>query len=141
MGGADDLRAFPLRSIGPGGYHTTERYGYINHTGDIKLEANIEWRFPLAGQLNGALFADAGNVWLLRNDNDRPEGKLQWSTLGKATALGTGFGLRYNLRLLLLRFDIGIPIHIPYSTDKHGYYNVPNFIRGLCFHLGVGYPF
>lgn len=141
MGCADDLRAFSPRSIGPGSYHTTGRYDYIDHTGDLKFEANIEWRFPLAGQLNGALFTDAGNVWLLRNDDARPGGQLQWKTLSKEVALGTGFGLRYNLRLLLLRFDVGIPIHIPYPTEKRGYYNVPHFIRGLCFHLGVGYPF
>ncbi len=62
-------------------------------------------------------------------------------TLANDIALGTGIGLRYNLRVLLLRTDIGIPIHMPYDTGKQGYYNVPHFTRGLCFHFGVGYPF
>lgn len=140
-GGANDLRAFPLRGIGPGSYHSTERYAYIDHTGDFKLGANIEWRFPIVGQLSGAAFVDAGNVWTLREDNSRPGGRLQWKTFGQDIALGTGFGLRYNLRLLLLRCDVGIPLHAPYATDKRGYYNIPHFIQGLCFHLGVGYPF
>ena len=141
VGGANDIRAFPLRSIGPGSYHTTGHYAYIDHTGNIKLEANIEWRFPLAGRLHGAIFMDAGNVWLIHNDTTRPDGQLRWSTFAHDIALGTGIGMRYDLRLLLLRCDVGIPIHIPYNTDKHGYYNVPHFGRGLCLHLGVGYPF
>lgn len=141
VGGASDLRAFPLRGIGPGSYHATGRYAYINRTGDLKLLANVEWRFPLVGQLHGALFVDAGNVWLLREDDTRLGGQFRWNTLGRDLALGTGFGLRYNLKMLLLRCDVGIPIHIPYATSKRGYYNVPHFGKGLCFHLGVGYPF
>ena len=141
VGGASDLRAFPLRGIGPGSYHATGRYAYINRTGDLKLLANVEWRFPLVGQLCGALFVDAGNVWLLRKDDTRPGAQFRWDTLGRDLALGTGFGLRYNLKMLLLRCDVGVPIHIPYDTGKRGYYNVPHFGKGLCFHLGVGYPF
>ena len=141
MGGANDIRAFALRGIGPGSYHSTGQYAYIDHTGDLKLEANAEWRFPLVGQFSGALFVDAGNVWTLRNDDSRPGGEWQWKSFGKALALGTGVGLRYNLRVLLLRCDVGIPLHIPYDTGKHGYYNIPNFAQGLCFHFGVGYPF
>ena len=117
------------------------RYAYINHTGDVKLEVNAEWRFPLVGQLSGALFLDAGNVWTLRHVDTLPGGQLRWKTLGQDIALGTGFGLRYNLRILLLRADVGIPLHAPYDTGKRGYYNIPRFSQGLCFHLSVGYPF
>ena len=141
VGGANDLRAFTLRGIGPGSYHSSGRYGYIDHTGDLKLEANVEWRFPLFKQLNGALFVDAGNVWLLRPDADRPGAQFHWRTFGRDIALGTGFGLRYNLKVLVLRADVGIPLHIPYATAKRGYYNVPHFGRSLCLHLAVGYPF
>ncbi|MBO7267168.1 MAG: BamA/TamA family outer membrane protein [Bacteroidaceae bacterium] len=141
VGGANDLRAFPLRSIGPGSYHSQGRYAYIDHTGEFKLEANIEWRFPIAKLLHGALFADAGNVWLLRPDAARPGADFRWDTFAHDIAVGTGIGLRYNLKVLLLRADIGIPIHMPYTTDRHGYYNVPHFIRSLCYHLAVGYPF
>jgi outer membrane protein assembly factor BamA len=141
VGGANDIRAFPLRGIGPGRYHATGRYAYIDHTGDFKFEANLEWRFPIVGELNGALFADAGNVWLLRHDAIRPEATLRLRTLPQSIALGSGIGLRYNLRLLLLRLDIGIPIHLPYETSRRGYYNVPHFGKGLCFHFAVGYPF
>ena len=141
VGGANDIRAFPLRGIGPGSYHSTGRYAYIDHTGDVKLEANAEWRFPLIGQLSGALFVDAGNVWTLRSDESRPGAQLRLKTFADDIALGTGIGLRYNLRVLLLRTDVGIPLHIPYATNKQGYYNIPHFTRSLCFHFGVGYPF
>lgn len=140
-GGANDLRAFPLRGIGPGSYHSAGQYAYIDHTGDLKLEANVEWRFPLVGQLSGALFVDAGNVWTLRDNDSRPGGEFQWKTFGKDIALGTGIGLRYNLRVLLLRCDVGVPLHIPYDTGRRGYYNIPHFVQGLCFHFGIGYPF
>ena len=141
VGGAGDLRAFPLRGIGPGSYHSRGRYAYLDHTGEFKLEANVEWRFPITGLLHGALFADAGNVWLWRPDTARPGAEFRWATLGRDMALGTGVGLRYNLKVLLLRVDVGIPLHIPYDTAKHGYYNVPHFGKGLCYHFGVGYPF
>lgn len=141
VGGANDLRAFPLRGIGPGSYHSKGRYAYIDHTGEFKLEGNVEWRFPITGLLHGALFADAGNVWLLRPDAARPGAEFRWDTLGRDIAVGTGVGLRYNLKVLLLRADVGIPLHIPYATAKHGYYNVPHFGKGLCYHFGVGYPF
>lgn len=140
-GGANDLRAFPLRGIGPGSYHSTGQYAYIDHTGDLKLEANVEWRFPLVGQLSGALFVDAGNVWTLHDNDSQPGGEFRWKTFGHDIALGTGLGLRYNLRVLLLRCDVGIPLHTPYNTGKQGYYNIPHFGKGLCFHFGVGYPF
>ena len=141
VGGANDIRAFPLRGVGPGSYHSTGRYAYIDHTGDVKFEANAEWRFPLIGQLSGALFVDAGNVWTLHDDDSRPGAQLRLKTFANDIAFGTGMGLRYNLRVLLLRADVGIPLHIPYATEKQGYYNVPHFTRGLCFHFGVGYPF
>lgn len=141
VGGANDIRAFPLRGVGPGGYHSIGRYAYIDHTGELKLEANVEWRFPVAGQLHGALFVDAGNVWLLRSDPARPRGEFRWNTFGKDIALGIGVGCRYNLKVLLLRTDIGIPLHVPYDTGHQGYYNVPNFLSGVCFHFAVGYPF
>lgn len=141
VGGANDLRAFPLRGVGPGSYHSTGRYAYIDHTGDLKLEANVEWRFPLAGQLHGALFVDAGNVWELRDDTTRSGSQFRWKSLGKDIALGTGIGLRYNLKVLVLRADVGIPLHIPYDTGNRGYYNVPHFMKGLCWHFAVGYPF
>ena len=143
IGGANSIRAFTVRSLGPGTFHprTEDVYGYIDQTGDIKLEANIEYRFPLFGDLYGATFLDAGNVWLLRKDEKRPGGQLACKNFGKSIALGTGFGIRYDLTFLVVRLDLGVAIHAPYDTGKSGYYNIPKFKDGLGLHFAIGYPF
>ena len=142
IGGANSLRAFTARTIGPGSYHPTETtYSYLDETGDIKLEANVELRFPIVGNLYGATFLDAGNVWLLHSQSNRPGGELTWKDLGNDIALGTGLGIRYDLEFLVLRLDLGIALHLPYDTGKSGYYNIPRFKDSLGLHLAVGYPF
>lgn len=143
IGGANSIRAFTVRSLGPGTYHPAadEKYGYIDQTGDIKLEANVEYRFPLFADLYGATFLDAGNVWLLRKEEGRPGGQLTMKNFAKSIALGTGVGLRYDLEFLVIRLDLGIALHAPYDTGKKGYYNIPKFKDGLGLHFAIGYPF
>jgi outer membrane protein assembly factor BamA len=140
IGGAYSIRAFTIRSIGPGSYRDPGG-SYLNQTGEFKLEVNAEMRFRIAGGLNGAVFLDAGNVWMLKEDIERQGGTLQGSTFGREIATGTGAGLRYDLGFLVLRADLGIGIHLPYDTGKSGYYNIPRFKDGLGFHLAIGYPF
>ncbi|MDO5396077.1 MAG: BamA/TamA family outer membrane protein [Bacteroidales bacterium] len=142
-GGANSVRAFTVRSLGPGSYrppHATSS-DYFDQTGTFKFEANMEYRFPIAGPLHGALFLDAGNVWLLKEDPQRPGGKLKASTFLKDLALGTGLGLRVDIGMLVVRGDLGIGIHAPYDTGKRGYYNMTSFGKSLAFHLAIGYPF
>ena len=143
IGGANSLRAFTVRSIGPGTYHPEEnaKYGYLDQTGDIKLEANVEYRFPIFGDLYGAAFLDAGNVWLMRKDESRPGGEFSLKHLFKSIALNTGAGIRYDLTFLVIRLDLGIALHVPYETGKSGYYNIPKFKDGLGLHFAIGYPF
>ena len=97
IGGANSIRAFTIRSLGPGSYRppADDRNGYLAQTGDFKLEANIEYRFGIMGRLNGAVFLDAGNIWLLKKDPKRPGAELKWKGFLNDIALGTGFGLRY----------------------------------------------
>lgn len=142
VGGANSIRAFAVRSIGPGSYRDlTGRNTYLDQSGDIKLELNAECRFSILGALQGALFLDAGNVWLMHDDASHPGGKLQMKNIMDELALGTGFGLRYNLDFLVLRLDLGVGIHAPYDTGKSGYYNMPKFSDSLGLHFAVGYPF
>ena len=142
VGGANSIRAFGMRTIGPGSYHPKRsQYSYIDQMGDLKLEANIEYRFPIIGKLQGATFIDAGNVWLLRESESQQGGKFSFKDFGKQIALGTGVGIRYDLDFLVLRFDLGIGIHAPYDTGKRGYYNMPSFGKSLGYHLAIGYPF
>lgn len=143
IGGANSVRAFAARSIGPGGYPPDEvnKYSFINHVGDVRLEANIEYRFRIISDLHGALFLDAGNVWLMRKDDSRPGGELTLKDFANQIALGTGFGLRYDLDFLVFRLDCGVGLHDPYDTGKSGYYNIPKFRDSLAVHFAIGYPF
>ncbi|WP_300828369.1 BamA/TamA family outer membrane protein [uncultured Rikenella sp.] len=144
IGGANSIRAFTVRSLGPGSYRPPKEMvnGYWDQTGSFKLEANVEMRFKIMGRLGGAVFVDAGNIWLLKNDPQRPGGVLRAKNFWKEIALGTGVGLRYDISVLVLRLDMGIGIHTPYpNPDKRGYYNISKFKDGLGLHLAIGYPF
>ncbi|MDD3039323.1 BamA/TamA family outer membrane protein [Bacteroides sp.] len=143
VGGANSIRAFTIRSIGPGGYHPAEsQYSYLDQTGTFRFEANVEYRFRIFKSIWGATFLDAGNVWLLRKDEERADSQLHLKTFPKQIALGTGVGIRYDMDILVFRLDFGIPLHLPYDTDRKGYYNVTGtFMKNLGIHFAIGYPF
>ncbi|MDR1381420.1 MAG: BamA/TamA family outer membrane protein [Tannerella sp.] len=150
VGGANSIRAFTIRSIGPGRFRPNpdDPYAYIDQNGDWKLEANIEYRGRLVGDLDIALFVDAGNVWLLRQDATRPGGTFRWRHFPNDIALGTGLGFRYDMDMLVLRLDIGYALHFPYDTRNPSadnkprkYFNAPSLRNALGFHLALGYPF
>ena len=142
-GGANSVRAFTVRSIGPGSYHApaTLKDAYFDQTGTFIFLANTEFRFPILGPLHGATFLDAGNVWNLKYDPARPGGQLRGRTFFRDLALGTGVGLRLDISMLVVRADLGIGIHAPYDTGRSGYYNMTSFRNSLAFHLAIGYPF
>ncbi|MDR1644653.1 MAG: BamA/TamA family outer membrane protein [Tannerellaceae bacterium] len=143
-GGANSLRAFTIRTIGPGRFRplqSGDKYAYIDQVGDLKLEANLEYRFRLVGDLYGAAFLDCGGIWLLRRDENRQGGLFSLPHLWNDLALGSGAGLRYDLDFIVVRFDVGVGLHLPYDTGRKGYYNIPRFSDALAFHLAVGYPF
>jgi outer membrane protein assembly factor BamA len=145
VGGANSLRAFTIRTVGPGRFKpadpTVNRYSYIDQTGDIKLEANLEYRFRIIGSLYGATFLDWGGLWLVRPDAGRPGGSFSLKHAFTDMALGTGAGLRYDMDFLVVRFDLGIPLHLPYDTGKPTYFNLNPLKSPPAFHLAVGYPF
>jgi len=150
IGGANSVRAFTIRSIGPGRYdperdangNYIHKYAYIDRTGDLKFEANLEYRFKIVGNLNGATFVDAGGIWAIRKD-DRQGAQLKSGEFFNDLALGTGVGLRYDLTFLLIRLDVGFGLHVPYETDRSGYFNINPFKDkgSYAWNLAVGYPF
>ncbi|MDE6341676.1 MAG: BamA/TamA family outer membrane protein [Muribaculaceae bacterium] len=142
IGGANSIRAFTVRSIGPGSYRAPKDLinGYFDQTGTFKFEFNTEYRFPIIGDLHGAAFIDTGNIWLLKNDPLRPGGKLNGRTFFRDLALGTGAGLRYDLGMLVVRVDVGYGLHTPYSNGTPHYFNVA-FKDAFAVHLALGYPF
>lgn len=142
VGGANSVRAFNVRTIGPGSYRIpNSNMSYLDQTGDLKLLANLEYRFPILDHLYGAAFIDAGNVWAIRDTDLRPGSKFRFSDALSQVALGTGVGLRYDLDFFVIRVDWGVGIHAPYDTGKHGYYNMPSFKDSQTLHIAVGYPF
>ena len=165
VGGANSIRAFAVRDIGPGAFSDRgskdKQMFYLLRNGDMKLVANLEYRTPLFGNLKGAVFLDAGNVWRMGHLNldieadDLAEAILykeveDWfddmyfkpSRFFDDIALGTGLGLRYDLGFLVIRIDWGFAIHIPCNNDVPGYFfNAKRFSDLHSLHFAIGYPF
>lgn len=142
VGGANSIRAFNARQIGPGRYRSTQRRrSYVEQTGDIKIQFNLEYRPHLMGSLYGAVFLDAGNVWTMHYDDGRPEGHFKFKNILNEMALGTGVGLRYDIGYFMIRLDWGLGLHVPYETGKTGFYNISKFKDAQAFHLAIGLPF
>lgn len=142
VGGANSIRAFTVKGIGPGRYQAPlSNYSYLDQTGDLKFEANLEYRFNIFGNLYGATFLDAGNIWLIKDDGSKDNATFYPKNFFKELATGTGIGIRYDMEFLILRLDWGIALHVPYDTTKSGYYNIPSFKNGQELHFAIGYPF
>ena len=171
-GGANSIRAFTVRGVGPGAFSLTalgvgsRQFAYVMQNGDMKLVANLEYRPRLFGNLEGALFIDAGNVWLrkfrlptlddaaeLGITGEEAEAYVEVTSLLLSPmafhaskffdqiAVGTGIGLRYDLGFLAIRLDWGLALHMPYDTGRSGYFNVNRFSDAHTLHFAVGYPF
>ena len=148
VGGANDLRAWAPRTIGPGSYPATNQ---VDQTGDLKIEANAEYRFNLYHLwLEGSVFTDAGNIWALQKDATKPGADFDLSRFYNEFAIASGLGIRLNFSIVLIRFDFGIPIHVPatpISTDAQSTrWVIKNFgadwIKdNTFFNFGIGYPF
>lgn len=165
VGGANTIRAFTVRSIGPGSCTglRNRQASYMMQHGNTKLVFNLEYRRRLFGSLYGAIFLDAGNVWSNLDLTLQPEEgeivtpeeqdiidrwnsvfsdtQLRLKSLPRQLATGTGLGLRYDLDFLILRVDWGFGFHVPYDTGKSGYFNIPTFKDMHSLHLAIGYPF
>lgn len=154
VGGANSIRAFTVRGIGPGsiksfGTTSNSAVDYILRNGSIKFVCNLEYRRQLFGNLYGALFLDAGNVWTQPGtsfgDSDvdaiyKP-GSFKFRNFLREQAVGTGLGIRYDLDFLIIRLDWGLALHMPYDTGKSGFYNVESFKGSHTLHFAIGYPF
>ena len=139
VGGANSVRAFTVRSVGPGAFSpTSTTNSYLDQTGDLKLLFNLEYRPHLIGSLYGAVFLDAGNIWAMHRNDTRAGATFRFKNLAKELAVGTGIGLRYDLDFFVLRVDWGIGLHVPY---KSGFYNMTNFKDSQSLNLAIGYPF
>ncbi|MDO5615705.1 MAG: BamA/TamA family outer membrane protein [Cruoricaptor ignavus] len=148
-GGSNSIRAFRARTLGPGSYDPRNDTSSFLHdqAGDIKLEMNLEYRAHLYGFLNGALFVDAGNVWLINNNESKPGGQFSKQFL-QEVAIGAGLGLRFDFNILILRTDLAIPIRVPYYNENERWrFKEINFgssswrKNNLMLNIAIGYPF
>jgi len=148
-GGPNSIRAFHINSVGPGTYNQrNDSVGFMQLGGDVKLEMNAEYRFTIYRFLKGALFTDAGNIWLLKSNPSTPGGQFSWSRFYKEIAVGAGIGLRIDVSFFIIRFDLAIPLRNPWLEKNHRW--VINQIdfgspawrsENLILNVAIGYPF
>ncbi len=149
IGGSNSIRAFRARTLGPGSNAppSADSISFFEQAGDMKLEMNAEYRFGIVSIVKGAVFVDAGNIWLWRNDPLRPNGKFT-QNFYKEMAVGTGAGLRFDASFIVVRFDFSIPIRKPWLPEKERW--VINQIdilnntwlrNNLVLNIAIGYPF
>lgn len=148
-GGSNSIRAFRARTLGPGSFdpRTNKQGYYFDQSGDIKLELNAEYRANIYKFLNVAFFADAGNIWLVNDDIQRPGAKFSSDFLSEI-AVGAGFGLRLDFSILILRLDLAMPFRVPYyekgdrwTFDKINFGNSSWRRDNLILNIAIGYPF
>jgi outer membrane protein assembly factor BamA len=142
-GGANSIRAWQVKSLGPGSYDDPAESDYPNQTGDVKLEANMEYRFKLFWKLEAALFLDAGNIWSLSKEDDRAGAGFEFNRFYKELAVGTGVGARAVFSFFVFRLDLGIPLRAPFPLEGSNWLpgNAGISWNDLTLNLGIGYPF
>lgn len=142
-GGAYSIRGFTARTVGPGSYHEEDAdNAYIDQSGDVKLEANLEFRFGISRITKGAVFMDMGNIWLINEDENRPGSKFDFSTFYDQLAVGAGVGLRFDFNFFVVRTDLGFPLRTPYLQDDSNWVRGGRDIfSGALFYFAIGYPF
>ncbi|MDQ1097541.1 MULTISPECIES: translocation and assembly module lipoprotein TamL [Chryseobacterium] len=149
VGGSNSIRAFRARTLGPGSYdpRTQKDTFFFDQSGDIKLEMNAEYRANLYKFLNVAVFADAGNIWLVNADEQRPGGQFSKDFLSEV-AVGAGVGLRLDFSILVLRLDLAMPLRVPYyekgdrwTFDRIDFGNSDWRKDNLILNIAIGYPF
>ena len=140
-GGAYSIRGFTARYLGPGSYYE-EKSGYIDQSGDIKLESNLEYRFGISKVLKGAVFLETGNIWLINEDENRPGSRFDIQNFYRELAVGTGVGLRLDFDFFVLRTDFGFPLRNPYQTEGRNWlFGTGDILSNMLFYLAIGYPF
>ncbi|HTM97834.1 MAG TPA: BamA/TamA family outer membrane protein [Pedobacter sp.] len=147
-GGSNDVRAFRARSLGPGSYKVDADQPFADQAGDIKALLNSELRFKITGILHGAVFADAGNIWLRKEDTERPGSAFKLKNAFNELAIGTGAGLRIDATIFVIRLDGAFPIRKPYLPNGQRWViNQVDFgsktwrKENFVLNIGIGYPF
>jgi hypothetical protein len=140
-GGANDLRGWKMGSLGPGRYHNDTLGNSFDQTGDMQLQLNLEYRFPIYKYFRSAFFMDLGNVWLLRSTSDLPGGKFELKYLVPDIAIDLGIGIRADFDYFIIRVDPAIPVRVPYYNQSNHWYFGNLHLSDITWNFGIGYPF
>lgn len=141
-GGANSVRGWSVRTLGPGSYSSENRDDFVKQSGDVKLDANIEHRTKLFWKIEMAAFVDAGNVWTIRDYESQPKGGFSFDKFYEEIALAYGAGLRFDFTFFLLRFDMGVKAYDPsLSSSARWRFSELNWSDDFAFHFAIGYPF
>ena len=143
-GGANSVRGWSVRGLGPGSFKGEDgRIDFINQTGDVKLDLNLEYRAHIFWKIDGAAFIDAGNIWTIREYPEQPGGQFRFNTFWRQLAVAYGLGIRLNFNYFILRLDGGMKAVNPaYTTSKEHFPIIyPRFKRDFALHFAVGLPF
>jgi outer membrane protein assembly factor BamA len=140
-GGANGMRGWKMYTLGPGSYNNPSDDATFNQIGDIQLEANIEYRFPIYEWIRGAFFLDAGNIWLLEESKDLPGGKFTFPGFLEQIALDTGIGIRLDFDFFIFRLDPAIRLFVPSYPKNDRLYFDKMQIGDIVWNFGIGYPF
>ncbi|GHU67268.1 membrane protein [Bacteroidia bacterium] len=141
-GGANSVRAWSIRQLGPGSYQPDHWTTFYEQSGDIKLDFNIEYRSHFFWKLEAAAYIDAGNIWTIKNYEEQAGGQFRLDSFYKEIAFGYGLGLRLDFDYFLIRFDTGMKAYNPAKNGKDRWAILhPNFGENFAWHIAVGYPF
>ena len=140
-GGANDLRGWKLGYIGPGSYHNDTSTSNYNQFGDMQIEVNAEYRFPIYKVVKGALFFDIGNVWTIKPSPDLPGGEITISNFLPDIAISTGLGIRLDFNFFMIRLDPSIPLKVPWYPKGDQWYFGKMQFQDIVWNFGIGYPF
>lgn len=140
-GGANGMRGWKMYTLGPGTYAASSDETTFNQIGDMQLEANVEYRFPVYEWIRGGLFLDAGNIWLLQESADLPGGKFKWPDFFRQFGVDAGLGIRLDFDFFIFRLDPAIRLYDPsYPVDNRWYFNKMQ-LKDVVWNFGIGYPF
>ncbi|MFM1746011.1 MAG: hypothetical protein RLZZ630_1948 [Bacteroidota bacterium] len=137
-GGPNEMRAWRTRQLGPG---SSTKDDYFERFGEFKITGNTEFRFDIVRKFKGALFADAGNIWLVRNSTGRDDGLFRWSSFIEQMALGAGAGIRFDLTFFIIRLDGAVRVIDPAKPAGDRWTLSNNKLGDITFNFGIGYPF
>ncbi|MFH1298004.1 MAG: BamA/TamA family outer membrane protein [Bacteroidota bacterium] len=140
-GGANDMRGWRMGDLGPGSFHNDTVSQNFGQLGDLQLQLQVEYRFPIYSFFKGALFTDIGNVWLLKDSPDLPGGTFHFDSFGWQLGMDVGVGFRFDFDFFIFRIDPAVPIRVPSLPEKNKWYFSKLQLKDIIWNFGIGYPF